>query len=137
MEKSRKIRNAIRIKFKSNTSKVEARYELLKLPIEVLYKNALQEIGALEAYIEELNNTIKRLKEENKSLQQFKEALYASTKEVREAIRREDMYQQRLEECNRLKNELRSLYESRSSVIMKLVAVQNELEQIKNNKAQQ
>ena len=137
MEKSRKIRNAIRIKFKSNTSKVEARYELLKLPIEVLYKNALQEIGALEAYIEELNNTIKRLKEENKSLQQFKEALYASTKEVREAIRREDMYQQRLEECNRLKNELRSLYESRSSVIMKLVAAQNELEQIKNNKAQQ
>ena len=137
MEKSRKIRNAIRIKFKSNTSKVEARYELLKLPIEVLYKNALQEIGALEAYIEELNNTIKRLKEENKNLQQFKEALYASTKEAREAIRREDMYQQRLEECNRLKNELRSLYESRSSVIMKLVAVQNELEQIKNNKAQQ
>ncbi len=61
-------RDQMRIRLKGKSKGDESVHDLLKLPIEVLYTEALREIGEQEAYIDELQNTIKTLEVENKCL---------------------------------------------------------------------
>ena len=49
----------MRIRLKGKGIGDESVHDLLKLPIEVLYTEALREIGEQEAYIDELQNDIK------------------------------------------------------------------------------
>lgn len=132
-EKATMVRNAIRIKLLSKSSKQEPKNELMKLPIEALYKTALQEIGAHKAYIDEQNDTIKKLRCEIKTLRKVESAFNAATKEERMAIKREEIYQELRSQLKHLREELKSLRESRCQLIVKLIATQNELEQLKTN----
>ena len=43
-------------------------FDLMKIPVEALYREALCEIGEQEAYIEELKATIQQLEKENREL---------------------------------------------------------------------
>ncbi|MBO5350633.1 MAG: hypothetical protein J6A66_03400 [Alistipes sp.] len=132
-DKATMVRNAIRIKILSQNSKQEPQHELMKLPIEALYKTALQEIGAQKAYIDEQNDTIKKLRCEIKTLRKFESAFNAASKEERMAIRQEEMYQVLRSQLKHLREDLKSMRESRGQLIVKLIATQNELEQLKTN----
>lgn len=65
--------------------------DLMKIPLEALHKVALQQIGEQEAYIEELEETVKKLQ---RKLEQ-KEEKFALTKEenrrIAEEVRREEV----------------------------------------------
>ena len=65
--------------------------DLMKIPLEALHKVALQQIGEQEAYIEELEETVKKLQ---RKLEQ-KEEKFALTKEenrrIAEETRREEV----------------------------------------------
>lgn len=65
--------------------------DLMKIPLEALHKVALQQIGEQEAYIEELEETVKKLQ---RKLEQ-KEERFALTKEenrrIAEEVRREEV----------------------------------------------
>ena len=71
MDKEKHIKRGraqMRIRLKGKSKGDESVHDLLKLPIEVLYTEALREIGEQEAYIDELQSTIKSLEVENKCL---------------------------------------------------------------------
>ena len=86
-------RDQLRIRLKSKGIGDESAHDLLKLPIEVLYTEALREIGEQEAYIDELQNEIKSLKTENKCLRINVDALAQQGKSDSKAIKREELYQ--------------------------------------------
>ena len=66
MEKSEKLKKgsevvALRMRVKGHGDEV---FDLMKIPVEVLYREALCEIGEQKSYIEELEATVKQLKKE-------------------------------------------------------------------------
>ena len=87
-------RDQMRIRLKRKNGGDESVHDLLKLPIEVLYTEALREIGEQEAYIDELQSTIKSLEVENKCLRVNVNSLSAQSKNDSIAIKREELYQQ-------------------------------------------
>ena len=66
-DKIKKGRDRLRIKLRGKKYDVEA-FDLMKIPVEYLYQDALREIGEQESYIEELEAEIKPLKKENNEL---------------------------------------------------------------------
>lgn len=73
-EKIKKGQNILRIKLKSKNCN-ESSFDLMKIPIEWLYQEALREIGEQESYIEELNANIRNLQNDNFELRRTLELI--------------------------------------------------------------
>ena len=121
----------MRIRLKGKSKGDESVHDLLKLPIEVLYTEALREIGEQEAYIDELQNEIKSLKTENKCLRINVDALAQQGKRDSKAIKREELYQQQNARNLALSRRNRELMNCNSELIARIVKLQSELKMLR------
>lgn len=121
-------RDQMRIRLKGKGIGDESVHDLLKLPIEVLYTEALREIGEQEAYIDELQNEIKTLKTENKCLRINVDALALQCKSDGSAIKREELYKQQNARNLALSKRNKELMISNSELVAKIVQLQTELQ---------
>lgn len=119
-------RYQMRIRLKGKSKGDESVHDLLKLPIEVLYTEALREIGEQEAYIDELQNEIKTLKTENKCLRINVDALALQCKSDGRAIKREELYKQQNARNLALSKRNKELMISNSELVAKIVQLQTE-----------
>ena len=124
-------RDQMRIRLKGKSKGDESVHDLLKLPIEVLYTEALREIGEQEAYIDELQNEIKSLKTENKCLRINVDALAQQGKSDSKAIKREELYQQQNARNLALSRRNRELMNCNSELIARIVKLQSELKMLR------
>ena len=124
-------RDQLRIRLKSKGIGDESAHDLLKLPIEVLYTEALREIGEQEAYIEELQNEIKSLKTENKCLRINVDTLSLQGKSDSKAIKREELYQQQNARNLALSRRNKELVNCNSELITRIVKLQSELKMLR------
>lgn len=99
MDKSEKIKkgkNILRIKLKDKKN-IESSFDLMKIPVEWLYQEALCEIGEQESYIEELKANIEELKATIAKLQEEKAIIKEGitkedSRELRLEVKREELY---------------------------------------------
>jgi hypothetical protein len=134
MDKEKHIkrgRDQMRIRFKSKVIGDESVHDLLKLPIEVLYTEALREIGEQEAYIDELQNTIKRLEGENKCLRGNVNSLSLQSQKDGKTVKREELYKQQNARNLALSRRNKELMISNSELIAKIVTLQAELKSLR------
>lgn len=118
----------MRIRLKGKSKGDESVHDLLKLPIEVLYTEALREIGEQEAYIDELQNTIKTLEVENKCLRGNVNSLSLQSQKDGRAIKREELYKQQNVRNLALSKRNKELMNSNSELVAKIVQLQTELQ---------
>ena len=131
MDKEKHIkrgRDQMRIRLKGKSKGDESVHDLLKLPIEVLYTEALREIGEQEAYIDELQNTIKTLEVENKCLRGNVNSLSLQSQKDGRAIKREELYKQQNVRNLALSKRNKELMISNSELVAKIVQLQTELQ---------
>ena len=133
-DKVSKGRNVLRIKLQSR-GKGEAEFDLLKLPIDVLYSEALREIGEQESYIEELAYTVKKLQTENAALKNKLELFEFLNAEERQRIENNENYLDKVESRKKLKAKIESLREDVARLICKLLDSQNEINSLKEQQA--
>ena len=124
-------RDQMRIRLKRKNGGDESVHDLLKLPIEVLYTEALREIGEQEAYIDELQSTIKSLEVENKCLRVNVSSLSAQSKNDSIAIKREELYQQQNTRNLVLSKRNKELMANNSELVMKIVRLETELKTLR------
>ena len=124
-------RDQMRIRLKRKNGGDESVHDLLKLPIEVLYTEALREIGEQEAYIDELQSTIKSLEVENKCLRVNVNSLSAQSKNDSIAIKREELYQQQNTRNLVLSKRNKELMANNSELIMRIVRLETELKTLR------
>lgn len=124
-------RDQMRIRLKRKNGGDESVHDLLKLPIEVLYTEALREIGEQEAYIDELQSTIKSLEVENKCLRVNVNSLSAQSKNDSRAIKREELYQQQNTRNLVLSKRNKELMANNSELVMKIVRLETELKTLR------
>lgn len=124
-------RDQMRIRLKGKSKGDESVHDLLKLPIEVLYTEALREIGEQEAYIDELQNTIKTLEVENKCLRINVNSLSLQSQKDGRAIKREELYKQQNARNLALSRRNKELMISNSELVAKIVKLQTMREQVK------
>ena len=124
-------RDQLRIRLKSKGIGDESVHDLLKIPIEVLYAEALREIGEQEAYIDELQNEIKSLKTENKCLRINVDTLSLQGKSDSKAIKREELYQQQNARNLALSRRNKELVNCNSELITRIVKLQSELKMLR------
>ena len=131
MDKEKHIKRGraqMRIRLKGKSKGDESVHDLLKLPIEVLYTEALREIGEQEAYIDELQNTIKTLEVENKCLRINVNSLSLQSQKDGRAIKREELYKQQNARNLALSKRNKELMTSNSELVAKIVKLQTELQ---------
>ena len=121
-------RDQLRIRLKSKGIGDESVHDLLKIPIEVLYAEALREIGEQEAYIDDLQNTIKTLEVENKCLRINVNSLSLQSQKDGRAIKREELYKQQNARNLALSKRNKELMTSNSELVAKIVKLQTELQ---------
>jgi hypothetical protein len=121
-------RDQMCIRLKGKSKGDESVHDLLKLPIEVLYTEALREIGEQEAYIDELQNTIKTLEVENKCLRGNVNSLSLQSQKDGRAIKREELYKQQNVRNLALSKRNKELMISNSELVAKIVQLQTELQ---------
>ena len=124
-------RDQMRIRLKRKNGGDESVHDLLKLPIEVLYTEALREIGEQEAYIDELQSTIKSLEVENKCLRVNVNSLSAQSKNDSRAIKREELYQQQNTRNLVLSKRNKELMANNSELVMRIVRLETELKTLR------
>lgn len=124
-------RDQMRIRLKRKNGGDESVHDLLKLPIEVLYTEALREIGEQEAYIDELQGTIKSLEVENKCLKVNVNSLSAQSKNDSRAIKREELYQQQNTRNLVLSKRNKELMANNSELVMRIVRLETELKTLR------
>ena len=124
-------RDQLRIRLKSKGIGDESVHDLLKIPIEALYAEALREIGEQEAYIDELQNEIKSLKTENKCLRINVDTLAQQGKSDSKAIKREELYQQQNARNLALSRRNTELMNYNSELIARIVKLQSELKMLR------
>ena len=133
-----KGRNLLRIKLRNRNKDDSSEFDLLTLPIDILYSEALREIGEQESYIEELAYTIKNLQSENKDLKRKLELFEFLNAEERQRIENNENYLDKVESRKKLKAKIESLREDIARLICKLLDSQNEInslrEKLSNNK---
>ena len=122
-----KGRELIHFKLKNRCDDDTTELGLLKLPIDVLYSEALKEVGAQESYIEELSYTIKMLQSENQSLKSKLELFEFINEEERLKIENDKNYLNKAASRNKLAKENKSLREDISKLIFKLSMSHNEI----------
>ena len=134
MDKEKHIKRGraqMRIRLKGKSKGDESVHDLLKLPIEVLYTEALREIGEQEAYIDELQSTIKSLEVENKCLRVNVSSLSAQSKNDSIAIKREELYQQQNTRNLVLSKRNKELMANNSELVMRIVRLETELKTLR------
>ena len=125
-------RDQLRVRLKSKGIGDESVHDLLKIPIEVLYAEALREIGEQEAYIDELQNEIKSLKTENKCMRINVDALAQQGKSDSRAIKREELYKLQNARNLALSRRNRELTTCNSELITRIVKLQSEIKMLRS-----
>ncbi len=124
-------RDQLRIRLQRKGIGDESVHDLLKLPIEVLYTDALREIGEQESYIDELQNTIKLLEAENKCLRRNVDSLSLQSKKDGMTIKREELYKQQNVRNLALSKRNKELMSSNSELAAKIVKLEAELKTLR------
>lgn len=130
-----KGRNLLQIKLRSRYIDDYSEFDLLKLPIDVLYSEALKEIGEQESYIEELAYNIKKLQSENNALKKKIELFEFLNTEERQRIENNENYLNKVESRKKLKAKIESLREDVTRLICKLSDSQNEINSLREQLA--
>lgn len=112
--------NILAIKIKEGKS--EPLFGLDKIPVESLYKLALEQIGEQESYIEELEDRIKDLEKEKKTIRQ--EERVSLMREIqKEAVveaKKQQYTESLLKKIAKQERKIKSLYESRNVLLNEL-----------------
>lgn len=119
MDRDEKIKNGhnqLLLKLK-NKNNINLHSDLMKIPVEHLYKEALREIGEQEAYIDELKSTINDLRAElnNPSAKAEKQKLLKE-------LKREDLYQNQKNVIKKCREENKKLKNTITELITKVVS---------------
>ena len=113
--------NNLAIKIKEGKS--EPLFGLDKIPVESLYKLALEQIGEQESYIEELEDRIKDLEKEKKTIRQ--EERVSLMREIqKEAVveaKKQQYTESLLKKIAKQERKIKSLYESRNVLLNELM----------------
>ena len=119
MNNNEKIKNGhnqhlLKLKNKNN---INLHSDLMKIPVEHLYKEALREIGEQEAYIDELKSTINDLRAElnNPSAKAEKQKLLKE-------LKREELYQNQKNVLKKCREENKKLKNTITELITKVVS---------------
>lgn len=128
-EKIKKGKNVLRIKLKGKKYN-ESSFDLMKIPVEWLYQEALCEIGEQESYIEELKTDILSLQEENEKLKRG----YTKSEniELRLEIKREELYQVQQRELRKYRQQRDELRNRIYDLITLVTKYQSEISELKN-----
>ena len=106
--------------------------ELFKIPIEVLHKLALREIGEQEALIDELKDTIQKLTREIARLKASSEQLKQISKEERVAIKREELYERQRKRILEQNKQIKYLHENNGELVAKIVSLQRTIDELRS-----
>ena len=117
--------------------------DLMKIPLEALHKVALQQIGEQEAYIEELEETVKKLQ---RKLEQ-KEEKFALTKEenrrIAEEVRREEVnarilrrFEESQQNNGKLKKKCNELSTERCMRMMAILQLKERIQELEQRNIQ-
>ncbi len=128
-EKIKKGKNVLRIKLKGKKYN-ESSFDLMKIPIEWLYQEALCEIGEQESYIEELKTDILSLQEENEKLKRG--YTKSENRELRLEIKREKLYQVQQRELRKYRQQRDELRNRIYDLITLVTKYQSEISELKN-----
>ena len=120
-------RNQLQVRLRTKCAGDESVYDLLKIPIDVLYKEALREIGEQESYIDELKDTIKKLNIENAIFKGNLERYMRINSEERMSIKREEMYALQKKKNSKLNAKIKYLKENLSELVLRIVKYEDEL----------
>ncbi len=115
-EKIKNGHNQLLLKLK-NKNNINLHSDLMKIPVEHLYKEALREIGEQEAYIDELKSTINDLRAElnNPSAKAEKQKLLKE-------LKREELYQNQKNVLKKCREENKKLKNTITELITKVVS---------------
>ncbi len=128
-EKIKKGKNVLRIKLKGKKYN-ESSFDLMKIPVEWLYQEALCEIGEQESYIEELKTDILSLQEENEKLKRG--YTKSENRELRLEIKREELYQVQQRELRKYRQQRDELRNRIYDLITLVTKYQSEISELKN-----
>lgn len=128
-EKIKKGKNVLRIKLKGKKYN-ESSFDLMKIPIEWLYQEAICEIGEQESYIEELKTDILSLQEENEKLKRG--YTKSENRELRLEIKREELYQVQQRELRKYRQQRDELRNRIYDLITLVTKYQSEISELKN-----
>ena len=126
-EKITKGRDRLRIKLRGKKYDVEA-FDLMKIPIEWLYQDALREIGEQESYIEELKAEIENLQKEINDLKNTEQLSAEEKRTIGREVKREELYGQQLGMIRSYRMEIRRLKNTVRDLILKCLKLQNQIE---------
>lgn len=126
-EKITKGRDRLRIKLRGKKYDVEA-FDLMKIPIEWLYQDALREIGEQESYIEELKAEIENLQKEINDLKNTEQLSAEEKRTIGREVKREELYGQQLGMIRSYRIEIRRLKNTVRDLILKCLKLQNQIE---------
>lgn len=119
----------LRIKLKGKKYN-ESSFDLMKIPVEWLYQEALCEIGEQESYIEELKTDILSLPEENEKLKRG--YTKSENRELRLEIKREELYQVQQRELRKYRQQRDELRNRIYDLITLVTKYQSEISELKN-----
>ena len=128
-DKIKKGRDRLRIKLRGNKYDVEA-FDLMKIPVEYLYQDALREIGEQESYIEELEAEIKNLQKDICDLKNAQQLSIEEKRAIGKEVKREELYKKQLEMIRVYRMEIRGLKNTVRDLILKCVKLQNQVENL-------
>lgn len=128
--------NLLCMKLQNNSDEDTTELGLWKLPIEVLYSEALKEIGAQESYIDELSYTIDKLQTENSALNRKLELFEFINEEERLKLENSENYMNKAAKRSSLSKENKSLREQISIMMSKVICCQNEINSLKQQLAE-
>lgn len=126
-EKITKGRDRLRVKLRGKKYDVEA-FDLMKIPIEWLYQDALREIGEQESYIEELKAEIENLQKEINDLKNTEQLSAEEKRTIGREVKREELYGQQLGMIRSYRIEIRRLKNTVRDLILKCLKLQNQIE---------
>lgn len=128
-EKIKKGKNVLRIKLKGKKYN-ESSFDLMKIPVEWLYQEALCEIGEQESYIEELKTDILSLQKENENLKRG--YTKSENRELRLEIKREELYQVQQRELRKSRLQREEMRNRIYDLITLVTKYQSEISELKN-----
>ena len=128
-DKIKKGRDRLRIKLRGKKYDVEA-FDLMKIPVEWLYQDALREIGEQESYIEELKAENMNLQKEIRDLNNAQQLSIEEKRAIGKEIKREELYEKQLEMIRAYRKEIRGLKNTVRDLILKCVKLQNQVENL-------
>lgn len=124
-------RNQLAIRLRNKGICDDSVHDLLKIPIEVLYQEALREVGEQEAYIDELRDTVKKQNVEITILRGMAGVSNQLNKEQRLQIKREELYQQQNVRNLALSKRNKGLMATNSELVMRIMKLETEIKALR------